>query len=284
MKDSGITAVRQERWKRSYASWTLLIQTVLTILKAGYNIGKQAFMSFLRACYKQRLKPYNANPMYIRSKNTLTSCLSMVCIVFSLFSCGSLKEQSMYKNPNTVLFHADKVLVVGMVSDYGTRMRFESRLKDALTERGVETMRSIDLFDVDFTASERSEAELDKVERQLLDKDFDAILFSKRIDVETRSELSAQLAEMGRSYERFQEDYLIHQGIYYDPEASENSRQYTAETSLYCLCDGKQRELIWRSDVRLPKKRNTDRVFDSYADWLVENLEVQQLIIGHKPF
>jgi translation elongation factor P/translation initiation factor 5A len=208
----------------------------------------------------------------------------MVAIVLILISCGSLKEQTSYKNPDTVLFHADKVLVVGMVSDYGTRMRFESRLKDALTERGVEAMRSVDLFDVEFTAYERSEAELDKVEQQLLDKDFDAILFSKRIGSKTRSQLSAQLKEMGESYERFQEDYLIHQGIYYDQQASENKGQYIAETSLYCICDGKQRELIWRSDVRLPNKRNTDRVFDSYADWLVQNLEVQQLIIGHKPF
>lgn len=200
------------------------------------------------------------------------------------FSCSSLKEESQYKNPETVLFHANKVLVVGMVSDYGARLRFESRLKDAFAERGVEAMRSVDLFDVAFTASERTEDELDKVEQQLLDKDFDAILFSKRIDLETRSQLSTQLAEMGKSYERFREDYLIHQGIYYDQDESENQKHYTAETSLYCICEGKDMELIWRSDVRLPKKRNTDGVFDSYADWLIKKLEDQQLIIGHDSF
>jgi hypothetical protein len=42
--------------------------------------------------------------------------------------------------------------------------------------------------------------------------------------------------------------------------------------------------LIWRSAGRLPKSRNTRRIFDAYADWLIENLEAQQLIIGHEPF
>lgn len=206
--------------------------------------------------------------------------------VFALLflSCGSLKVESRYKNPETVLFHADKVLVVGMVSDYNTRLRFETRLKDAFAIRGVEAMRSVDLFDVDFTASQRNEAELDKVERQLLDKDFDAILFSKRINSETRNQLSGQLAEMGRTYERFQEDYIIHQGIYYDEDFDSSAGRYSAETSLYCICDGKQRELIWRSDVRLPKRKNSDRVFDSYADWLIRSLEDEQLIIGEEPF
>lgn len=32
------------------------------------------------------------------------------------------------------------------------------------------------------------------------------------------------------------------------------------------------------------QKKNLDRVFDSYADWLVRHLEDEQLIIGEKPF
>ncbi|MGA9238309.1 hypothetical protein [Robiginitalea sp.] len=222
--------------------------------------------------------------MNTRSQTSFGYILFGALFALLFLSCGSMKEESQYKNPETVLFHADKVLVVGMVSDYNTRLRFETRLKDAFAERGVEAMRSVDLFDVDFTASQRNEAELDKVEQQLLDKDFDAILFSKRINSETRNQLSGQLAEMGRTYERFQEDYIIHQGIYYDEDFNSRPGRYSAETSLYCICDGKQRELIWRSDVRLPKKRNSDRVFDSYADWLIRNLEDEQLIIGEEPF
>jgi hypothetical protein len=218
------------------------------------------------------------------SRTSFVSILFAALFAVLFSSCGSLKEESRYKNPETVLFHADKVLVVGMVSDYNTRLRFETRLKDAFARRGVEAMRSVDLFDVDFTASQRNEAELDKVEKQLLDKDFDAILFSKRINSETRNQLTGQLAEMGRSYERFQEDYIIHQGIYYDEDFNSLPGRYSAETSLYCICDGKQRELIWRSDVRLPKRKNSDRVFDSYADWLIRNLEDEQLIIGEAPF
>lgn len=241
-------------------------------------------MNFWKARYNQRLILRKIWPMNTRSQGSFGSLPFVMALVVMLMSCGSLKEESRYKNSETVLFHADKVLVVGMVSDYSTRLRFETRLKDAFTMRGVEAMRSVDLFDVDFTASQRNEAELDKVEQQLLDKDFDAILFSKRINSETRNQFSGQLTEMGRSYERFQEDYIIHQGIYYDEDMNTSPGRYSAETSLYCICDGKQRELIWRSDVRLPKRKNSERIFDSYADWLIRNLENEQLIIGEKPF
>ncbi|MDM9630709.1 hypothetical protein [Robiginitalea aurantiaca] len=240
-------------------------------------------MNFWRVFYNGVWQARKNNLMNIAIKKHSGLIYAYIGVLL-LFSCGSLREESQYKNPETVLFHANKVLVVGMVSDYGTRLRLESHLKDAFAERGVEAMRSVDLFDVAFTASERTEAELDKVEQQLLDKDFDAILFSKRIDSDTRSQLSSQLAEMGRSYERFSEDYLIHQGIYYDEDKDANQKHYTAETSLYCICTGKERELIWRSDVRLPKRRNSAGVIDNYADWLIQRLEDQQLIIGHESF
>ncbi len=219
-----------------------------------------------------------------RSLRGMGWILMLAGLLFFFGSCAPVKDETSYKNPGTVLFHADKVLVVGMVSDYATRLRFESRIADAFAERGVEAVRSVDLFDVAFTATARSEEELDKVEQQLLDKDFDAILFSKRLDAETRMELSRQLAEMGRSYERFREDYIIHQGIYYDDVDGAGRQDYAAETSLYCICSGKERELIWRSSGRLPKSRNTRRVFDAYADWLIKRLEAQELIIGHEPF
>ena len=74
--------------------------------------------------------------MNTRSQTYFGSTLFVGVFAVMLLSCGSLKEESRYKNPETVLFHADKVLVVGMVSDYTTRLRFETRLKDAFTQAG----------------------------------------------------------------------------------------------------------------------------------------------------
>lgn len=205
-------------------------------------------------------------------------------LVFSLLGCATIRQDSSYKNPDTVLFFADRVLVVGMTPDYGAREKFETGLKEAFGRRGVEAVRSIDLFDVNFTASQRTEEELDRVEQQLLDKDFDAILFTKLVDLETRSSLGNQVQEMGKTYDRFRDDYLMHQGIYYDQDDSRRDEDYIAETSLYCICVGKERELIWRSNVRIMRTRKTEKVVREYIAFLVTSLEDQQLIIGHKPF
>lgn len=207
----------------------------------------------------------------------------LILALLLLPGCASLHEESSYKNPDTVLFFSDRVLLVGMTPDLGAREKFETRLQEAFTRRNVEAVRSIDLFDVAFTASERTEEELDKVEQQLLDKDFDAILFTKLVDTETRQTLGNQLQEMGRSYDRFRDDYLLHQGIYYDQDEARAPEEYFAETSLYCICVGKERELIWRSEVRISRTRNTDRVVRQYVDLLISSLEDRQLIIGHDP-
>ncbi len=196
-------------------------------------------------------------------------------------SCAGVHLESSYKNPDVVLFHANRVLVVGMTPDAEAREKFESRLQASFEKRGVDAIRSIDLFDVAFTASERTEAELDRVEQQLLDKDFDAILFTKLVDVETRQSLGRQLSEMGKAYDRFRDDYLMHQGIYYNQDGTDPRSDYYAETALYCICVGKERELIWRSDVRISNIRNTEKVIREYDRLLMSALEEAQLIIGH---
>ena len=201
-----------------------------------------------------------------------------------LSGCSSVRLESSEKNPDIVLFHSNKLLVVGMSSDPAAREAFESRLQDAFQTRGVETVRSIDLFDVAFTESERSEQELDEVERQLLDRDFDAILFTKVIGSETRTTLRKKIREVGESYDRFSEDYLLHQGIYFDRSYYEIATDFYTETSLYCICEGKERDLIWRAGILISDPRNIDKVVRDFIGMLLKEMESLQLIIGTEVF
>ena len=89
---------------------------------------------------------------------------------------------------------------------------------------------------------------------------------------------------MSKTYDRFREDYLIHQGIYYDFNGTNQKEDYYAETSLYCICVGKERELIWRSQVRIQQTRNPNKVIRKYVKLLISSLESRQLIIGHPTF
>lgn len=201
-----------------------------------------------------------------------------------LTGCSSVRLESSEKNPDIVLFHASKLLVVGMSSDTASREAFESRMQNAFQSQGVETVRSIDLFDVAFTHSERSEEELDRFERELLDKDFDAILFTKVVGTETRASLRKKIREVGESYDRFREDYLLHQGIYYDRSYYELATDYFTETSLYCICEGKERNLIWRAGIEISNPRDIDKVVKDYVEVLLAEMENLQLIIGTEVF
>lgn len=195
-----------------------------------------------------------------------------------------MRLESSEKNPEIVLFHANKLLIVGLSRDPGAREAFETRLQKAFSKEGIEAVRSLDLFDVEFTESERSEAELDEVEQQLIEKDFDAILFTKVVGSETHTTLRKRIQEVGESYDRFSEDYLLHQGIYYDRDYYELATEYYTDTSLYCICEGKERNLIWRASMLISDPANKDQVIKEYVDLLMQEMERLQLVIGTEVF
>ncbi|MHA7863556.1 hypothetical protein [Flagellimonas marinaquae] len=189
-----------------------------------------------------------------------------------LMGCSSTKLVGTWKNPDTVIFDAYQVLVVGMTQEDATRVEFETKFADALKSQGVDAVRSIDLFDVEFTSAERSEQELAEVEEQLLDKGFDAILFTKLVGMENRRTFKEHLNDMDKLFMRFSTDYLEHQDIYYDPEYYDTFSIYHAETSLYCICIGKEIELIWRGEVNVTEPNNINKAIDSYIKLVTKSM------------
>lgn len=195
-----------------------------------------------------------------------------------LMGCSSTKLVGTWKNPDIVLFDAYQVLVVGMAQDDNARMEFETRFVDELKKQGVDAMRSIDIFDVEFTSSKRSEQELEEVEQQLLDKDFDAILFTKVVGAENKKTLKERMDNIDKMFVRFSNDYLEHQEIYYDPKYYEGSNLYHVETSLYCICIGKEMELIWRGNVDVTEPANTGKTIDNYIKLITKAMGDQDVI------
>lgn len=192
--------------------------------------------------------------------------------------CSTTRLVGTWKNPDIVLFDAYQVLVVGMVQDDNARMEFETRFADALKEQGVDAVRSIDLFDVEFTSSKRSEKELEEVEQQLLDKGFDAILFTKVLGTENRRTFKEHLNNIDKMFVRFSNDYLEHQDIYYDPEYYDSFNIYHAETSLYCICVGKEINLIWQGEVDVAEPANINKAIDSYIKVITKSMGEQDVI------
>lgn len=181
-----------------------------------------------------------------------------------------------YKSPDRVMLHANKVLLVGLMPDEKAQQEFEEELKRRLSLDSVVSFRSIDLFDVGFTKGEYSEQELDKYEQQLLDKDFDAILFTKIIGSENRENFLHSLDQLVYS---FRDDYQIHSRMYRD-QPVKSYRVYHVETALYCICVDKERELAWRGVVQLKDPFSQAKTREDYIRMLVEELRKEQLLLG----
>ena len=202
----------------------------------------------------------------------------IILLAILLLGCSSAELVSTWKNPDIVIFDAYKVLIVGMTPNEDAREVFETRMKRQFTARDIEAVRSIDLFDVAFTNSARSEDELDEVEQLLLDRDFDAILFTKVLGSESRQSFRRRMADLDSYYGKFRDDYLEHQDIYYDDEYYNQYMVYHAETSLYCICVGKERELIWRGAIDVTDPMDLKKTIDDYIKLLVLAMGEEEII------
>ncbi len=204
--------------------------------------------------------------------------IGIVFIVVLLFGCKSSKLVAEYKNPDPVIFTAYKVLLVGMTSNQEMRVDFETKIKKEFDKRGVESMRSVDLFDFEYTASSKTEDELAEVEQQLLDKDFDAILFTKIIGSENKLRLKDKINKLV-DYSDFKDDFLDNQGEYLeDNDASIMFDLYHTETTIYCICVDKDKSLIWRGNIDVKEANNKSKILDDYIKLIVTSMEDKDVI------
>jgi len=192
--------------------------------------------------------------------------------------CSSTSLVENWKNPDIVLFHANKVLIVGMAQSKDARANFESQLQKEFAQRDVEAMRSLDVFDVDFTDIKRTDKELDDVEQSLLDKGFDAILLTKIIGSENRESFLTTTSKWDDYRGDFYDDYLSHQDIYFNEDYYETFTIYHAQTTLYCICEGKERSMIWRGSIDIMDPKNIDKTVKDYIKLVVKAMEEQDLI------
>ncbi|MFS4491261.1 hypothetical protein [Maribacter sp. 2308TA10-17] len=202
----------------------------------------------------------------------------LLIFVIALMGCSSTEMVENWKNPDIVIFDANKVLLVGMSNDEEARTNFETKLQKEFEARNVEAVRSLDVFDVKFTDSKRTEKELDDLEQSLLDKDFDAILLTKIIGSESRQSFRKSVNDLYKSREGFNEDYRRYQDIYYEDEYYDTYTVYNAETSLYCICVGKERSLIWRGNIDILDPDNVNKTIKDYVRLIVVAMEEQDLI------
>ena len=203
---------------------------------------------------------------------------AIILLVFIFLGCSSAQLVSTWKNPDYVIFDAYKVLIVAMTPDEDAQITFETKMKRQFSRRNIEAVRSIDLFDVEFTSVARTEEELDEVEQLLLDRDFDAILVTKVLGSENVQSFRNRMSDIDSYYGKFREDYITNQEIYYDRDYYDQYTVYHAETSLYCICVGKERELIWQGAVDITDPMDIKKTIDDYIKLVVLAMGEQDIL------
>ena len=203
---------------------------------------------------------------------------TLVIVSLLLWSCSSTHLVETWKNPDIHHYEPYKVLIVGLTSDEAARLQFESKLKKEFELRGYEAVMSREVFDQKSTTVGITEVELITFEKQLAKDGFDTILMTKIIGVDDRVAYRNNYKSYDNTYRKFRDDYLMYQDIYYNPDYYDNYTIYHAETTMYCICKTKDRDILWKGYINITDPRSIKKTVDDYVNLALQVLEDAQLI------
>ncbi|SDS16978.1 hypothetical protein SAMN04515667_1568 [Formosa sp. Hel1_31_208] len=204
--------------------------------------------------------------------------IRIILIFVFLYSCSSTQLVESWKNPEIDTYEPYKVLIVGLTSDIEARTQFEKQLKKEFELRGTQASMSLNIL-TDKQKTERlTEADLDALETQLILDEYDTILLTKIIGVDDKIAYRQDYGGYDETRRRFTEEYLMYQDVFYNPEYYSEYTIYHAETSMYCICPTKDRELIWKGYIDITDPTNVEQTIKDYVRLTIVVLEEEQLV------
>ncbi|RZS99706.1 hypothetical protein [Aquimarina brevivitae] len=213
----------------------------------------------------------------------MNTIYKLMVLTLVISSCSSSELVENWKNPDIDTFEANKVLVIGITPQEDARKSFEKKLVSALQRNDVNAVESLDYFNNNFTSQPRTEEEIYSLERELLANGFDAILISKVIGTEEKVSLVQAYRNLDRTFNSFRDDYYENQSIYQnDKDNYEEYKIHHAQSSLYCICPDKEREILWKGAIDVTEPDNVRSAINDYVKLLIWALSEQQLLIINK--
>lgn len=193
-----------------------------------------------------------------------------------LAACGSTQLVEEWKNPATATFSPNKVLVIGMTPNVKIRRSYESAVVASFEKEGIVAVPSVDFFESKFHSGKRKQKDLDAVETDLMEKGFDVVLITQLMSTQEKvTYLETHREPLMHS--NFKEYYLHHQSIYNLSERSTYTIYHT-HTSFYCLCPGKDRELLWSGGIDLSGPGDEHLIMNSFVKVLTKALKEEKLL------
>lgn len=204
---------------------------------------------------------------------------SLILLIIFLTGCSSSKLVKEYKNLETYTFEANKVLIIGMTANIEVRRNFEKNVADALEHKNIIAAKSVDFFEKSFTNRKQTVEELNTLESLLLEAGFDAILLTKVTGQQTRVSIVDFYSNLeSEKYKRFNEYYYGNQDSFLS-EDQEEYVVYITETSLYCICPEKERELLWQGNIEVTKSISNKKNINDFTKTLLKSLKDNDLLL-----
>lgn len=203
-----------------------------------------------------------------------------VLFFLSIFlnSCTTVDLVSSWKNPDVDTLTVAKVLIIGMTPNVEARKQFEKMVKEEYTARGVEAVMSLELLDPNFMFDDKPSKQIKIIENILTSNFYDAILFTKVKGVEDRIVYNENFDSKEYLDVKFKDDYNKHEKILNDPKYYDKYKVYHVETSLYCICPTKDRELVWKGSINIIDPTSIEETVNDYVNVLLLALEEQYLV------
>lgn len=196
-----------------------------------------------------------------------------------LLGCAATQWTSEYLSEDAESYQASKVLVVGLSEDVELRKSFETQMVRLLERRSLDAVRSSDFFEQNFNDQYHTESELDSLEYQLLETGFDVILLTKVVGSQEKVNTMDDVRDAGEFYDTFTEDYYQSQDRYRYEQEPVAYTEYYVQSSVYCICPDKPRELLWSATSTQVESNKSEQAVKQYSKLLVERLEELSLLV-----
>lgn len=200
-------------------------------------------------------------------------------LFIGLLNCSSSKFVNQWKSPDFTNYEANKVLVIGITPDKGTRKLYEQTLVSSLAENSVNAVKSIDFFEKSFSEAKKTQEQLNEIENQLMEAGFDTVLFSLVTGSENKVTAVESFKDLNKSMGSFMDYYYDNQYVFYKEYNRVSYKIYHTETAVYCICPGKDRELIWKGTIDIVDPIKLERSVSDYVKVLIKELKEQKLLI-----
>ncbi len=142
----------------------------------------------------------------------------------------------------------------------------------------MQAIASLDVSYPTFKTKKVTKVELNVLEKKLLEEGFDAIILSKVIGVQDKIAYKNTYHNRKETYRGFAEEYVKYQDIYYNPEYYDEYTIYNSETSMYCICPTKERELLWKGYINIVDPVSIEKSVNDYVKLTIAILEEEKLL------